>query len=1094
MKNLFTLRHIVATAAVAAAVPALQAQTFEGQSFDQDGWKTVWFDQFEGNALDASKWNIETSIRNGGNNGELQYYGPEGISVKDGKLIITASRTARSGCDFTSGRINSKDKVYFTHGKIEARIKLPKTYKGLWPAFWMMGNTNKTWPRNGEIDIFEMGHADGWKTGNNPETYLNGALHWGYYENGWYPNTAHADNAWESVQDGQFHIFTCEWNEQYIDMSVDGQSYFAYDFSDSDYPGEKASNKYFHKPFYLLFNLAVGGKFPFPGNGDYAGADNTPANVTAIPAGGAVTMEVDWVRVAQPEGNDAYTFMQDYVEPVTPEDNTPDLNTETGNWCTPALDKDGQMTFDRESVTDIVPVMTSGWVASMFQEMCANDETKTYHDGYAIDEVTNFLYLWDGGHYAGDVKSGLNSFGLEEGYSTYSSTGGWTGAGCASPAGKGKDMTLLDGDDWILHFSLKGDDKAMHTSQDITVGNVKFRIGDAAVDGSIARLGDYPRDGQWYSFDIPLKVLRALNPTKPLFADASNPANNYAGNVFAFSSGDKYGATINPDNVFFYRTTNPDVMIGMPVDTETELSRYASPAIDDEGLPTFDFENATDYIPVMISGYTGANMDSKVAQDLTLGNKTVLYNWENTYDMSQDATGTNSMTDDGSYSRFFVGSMGWSGFGIHFLDATAAQTDNQFLDDEEYWLHFALKGDDAIRHAAHQFTIGDAKFKVGPAAYKIDNSDATVTSIGDFPRDNKWYNFDIPLSHIKAYGQMRKTDVLMSISSGVAEGAGINLDNIFFYKNAKKAVATADATPMGKYISKAVEGGKSTFKPEYCEDVIPFIVSGNTTDGVRSIVNDKIREGFEDFYTNFYPWENTFGEGPGCEENSFGFPESCMSLKLANSGWNGGAFNIGNAVDFSFIESEDYTLHMGIRDANANTHAVHSTFYFTFNDVPFTLGDGATGVVTDFPRDGQWYYLDLPLKELGNVRFKDATAYNGNVLYFNVKAPVGTLLDMDNVFLYRNTDTSGVEEIAAEGAAADIQVSAYPNPTSTYWQVRANSAQGNVALYSLDGKYCGNTRLADGQAQVDATTLGSGLYLLKVDTPAGSKTLRVIKR
>jgi beta-glucanase (GH16 family) len=49
----------------------------------------------------------------------------------------------------------------FKYGTLEARIKLPNTANGLWPAFWMMGNNagGIAWLGCGELDIVEMGKA-----------------------------------------------------------------------------------------------------------------------------------------------------------------------------------------------------------------------------------------------------------------------------------------------------------------------------------------------------------------------------------------------------------------------------------------------------------------------------------------------------------------------------------------------------------------------------------------------------------------------------------------------------------------------------------------------------------------------------------------------------------------------------------------------------------------------------------------------------------------------------------------------------------------------------------------------------------------------
>lgn len=298
------LLPIIVLAFLAACQPENKPETpapSETGSGETDGYRLVWEDCFNGEALDETVWNIEVN-GNGNGNAELQYYRRENVSL--GKepvsgrncLILTAKKETFGGRQFTSARINSKNKKAFLHGKVEACIKLPETANGLWPAFWMMGNDfdQVGWPRCGEIDILEMGNAEGIKKGTQ-DRYFNGACHWGFYnENNQYPNYAKSSTWDYSLQDGKFHLFTLVWDEQYIRMYCDLDKYPDsrpyYEIGISDMDGDWATGKYFHKDSFILFNLAVGGYF--------TGILN-PSGITAFGNENEKSMYVDYVKVYQ---------------------------------------------------------------------------------------------------------------------------------------------------------------------------------------------------------------------------------------------------------------------------------------------------------------------------------------------------------------------------------------------------------------------------------------------------------------------------------------------------------------------------------------------------------------------------------------------------------------------------------------------------------------------------------------------------------------------------------------------------------------------------------------------------------------------------
>lgn len=248
------------------------------------GWKLVWADEFNGSAVDTTRWTFETGGHGWGNN-ELEYYTPgDNASVRDGLLIIEARREAREGRDYTSTRMITKGKASWTYGRIAARIKLPQG-QGIWPAFWMLGDNigSVGWPRSGEIDIVEMvgGRSRDGKVDNDGVT--NSALHRPTpgAANG-LPVKSHSAHlalpaGTKLAQD--FHVYAVEWDAKAIRFLFNEQPVLVTDIS-----AQGEGYEAFHQPFFLLLNLAVGGNWPGP-----------PDATTTWPQ----RMSVDWVRVYQ---------------------------------------------------------------------------------------------------------------------------------------------------------------------------------------------------------------------------------------------------------------------------------------------------------------------------------------------------------------------------------------------------------------------------------------------------------------------------------------------------------------------------------------------------------------------------------------------------------------------------------------------------------------------------------------------------------------------------------------------------------------------------------------------------------------------------
>ena len=228
----------------------------------------VWSDEFNGSSLDTSKWGYETGTgASGWGNNELQYYTnrTDNAYVSGGALHIRAKRESYGGRNYTSARLNTNGKFTFKYGYVEARLALPSS-QGIWPAFWMLGANigSVGWPACGEIDIMEAINAEN-------RTYAT--CHWdcnGHSDYG--KNTGNFDIT-------QYHTYGLQWDSQYIRMFVDGNKIYEMYIENN-----AGGTEEFHRPFYLLLNVAVGGNWP-----------GFAVNDSAFPQ----EMKVDYIRVYQ---------------------------------------------------------------------------------------------------------------------------------------------------------------------------------------------------------------------------------------------------------------------------------------------------------------------------------------------------------------------------------------------------------------------------------------------------------------------------------------------------------------------------------------------------------------------------------------------------------------------------------------------------------------------------------------------------------------------------------------------------------------------------------------------------------------------------
>lgn len=222
--------------------------------------------------------------------------------IEDGKLVLRCVKNEfddekrgdnGSKLEMISGAVESADKITFTYGKVEGRLKTT-AHSGNFPAFWMMPNksTYGGWPSSGEIDIFEQ-------INNENTSYHTIHSHWanGAGDGGLGNGSNPQKGGTSATTTGDYHVYGLEWTENMLTWFVNGKKVFSYAKSTNQDDLDKKQWP-FDKPFYLILNQSVG-------NGGWAA--NPDLNFT-------YETKFDWVRVYQKADGDLITGVNNVKE------------------------------------------------------------------------------------------------------------------------------------------------------------------------------------------------------------------------------------------------------------------------------------------------------------------------------------------------------------------------------------------------------------------------------------------------------------------------------------------------------------------------------------------------------------------------------------------------------------------------------------------------------------------------------------------------------------------------------------------------------------------------------------------------------------
>lgn len=175
-------------------------------------WVLTFSDDFDGDALDTSKWSNGFGWGQG-TNSDYGWCDAANNVVSGGVLTQRIDRRPQGGQPFSVGCVHSKNKFAQQYGFWEARIRAARCY-GSRTAFWGKPN-DESWPP--EIDVVEV-------NGDGPDRARRAK-----FTAHWRRSGRHLQKQGEFAGpdfSGDFHVFGAEWSPGGVSWFVDGVERF----------------------------------------------------------------------------------------------------------------------------------------------------------------------------------------------------------------------------------------------------------------------------------------------------------------------------------------------------------------------------------------------------------------------------------------------------------------------------------------------------------------------------------------------------------------------------------------------------------------------------------------------------------------------------------------------------------------------------------------------------------------------------------------------------------------------------------------------------------------------------------------------------
>lgn len=177
----------------------------QAQKCPVEGYQFAWGDEFDGEKVDASRWDYRTGVR------FWSEQRPENVSLRGGRLVIAGRKEKTAKAGYTCGGVISKQ--LFRYGYYEARFKVPAG-AGWHTSFWMMRSGGRTFDGPvQEIDVCENDSVSQKDYGVNTHQWVP------------QPHKSFGGKRVKTpVLSADFHVWGCEFTAQTLKYYFDGKA------------------------------------------------------------------------------------------------------------------------------------------------------------------------------------------------------------------------------------------------------------------------------------------------------------------------------------------------------------------------------------------------------------------------------------------------------------------------------------------------------------------------------------------------------------------------------------------------------------------------------------------------------------------------------------------------------------------------------------------------------------------------------------------------------------------------------------------------------------------------------------------------------